>query len=180
VAGFPSPRSYTPFSLSVGLCVCVLSLSVCMYAWIAVGVCACLYLCLSPHRCLDVPHKSWLKTWLRPWRKRKVGGPIAWSIGYYTEQTRTWVNAQRDGRPAEYRWRPLFNAAACLTSTTRVPCSNAAKSRNPLKLHGVPQTNKTISAACGPKFTILWGLVEEILLLKIFFWLSIHALVAKI
>jgi len=25
--------------------------------------------------------------------------------------TRMWVNAQRDGRPAEYRWRPLFNAA---------------------------------------------------------------------
>jgi len=22
-----------------------------------------------------------------------------------------WSNAQRDGRPAEYRWRPLFNAA---------------------------------------------------------------------
>jgi len=22
-----------------------------------------------------------------------------------------WINAQRDGRPAEYRWRPLFNAA---------------------------------------------------------------------
>ena len=22
-----------------------------------------------------------------------------------------WVNAQRDGCPAEYRWRPLFNAA---------------------------------------------------------------------
>jgi len=21
-----------------------------------------------------------------------------------------WVNAQRDGRLAEYRWRPLFNA----------------------------------------------------------------------
>jgi len=25
--------------------------------------------------------------------------------------TRMWVNAQGDGRPAEYRWRPLFNAA---------------------------------------------------------------------
>jgi len=37
-----------------------------------------------------------------------------------------WVNAQRDGRPAEYRWRPLFNAALWLTSTTRVPCSNAS------------------------------------------------------
>ena len=22
-----------------------------------------------------------------------------------------WANAQRDDRPAEYRWRPLFNAA---------------------------------------------------------------------
>ena len=26
-------------------------------------------------------------------------------------RTRMWVNAQHDGRPAEYRWRPLFNAA---------------------------------------------------------------------
>jgi len=26
-------------------------------------------------------------------------------------RTGMWANAQRDGRPAEYRWRPLFNAA---------------------------------------------------------------------
>jgi len=45
----------------------------------------------------------------------------------------------------------------------------------------VPQTNETISAASGPKFTMLWGHVEEILLLnKFFFRLSIHALFAKI
>jgi len=25
--------------------------------------------------------------------------------------TRMWPNAQPDGRPAEHRWRPLFNAA---------------------------------------------------------------------
>ena len=25
--------------------------------------------------------------------------------------TRVWANAQRDGRPAEHRWRPLSNAA---------------------------------------------------------------------
>jgi len=25
--------------------------------------------------------------------------------------TRMWANAQRDGRPTEYRWHPLFNAA---------------------------------------------------------------------
>jgi len=27
------------------------------------------------------------------------------------EQTRMWANAQPDDRPAEHRWRPLFNAA---------------------------------------------------------------------
>jgi len=27
------------------------------------------------------------------------------------EATRMWANAHRDGRPAEYRWRPLFNTA---------------------------------------------------------------------
>ena len=82
-----------------------------------------------------------------------------------------WANAQRDGRHAEYRWSPLLNAAVWLTPTTRVPCSNAAKTRNPLKLPGVAQTNETISAASGPKFTILCGHVEEIglLLLHKFF-----------
>jgi len=58
------------------------------------------------------------------------------------------ANAQRDGRPVEYRWRLVFNAAVWL-------CSNAAKTRNLLKFAGVPQTNETISAASGPKFTIL-------------------------
>jgi len=62
-----------------------------------------------------------------------------------------------------------------------MPCSNAAKTRKPLKVAGVPQTPEMISASSGPKFTILWALVEEILLLnKFFFRLSIHALVAKI
>jgi len=61
-----------------------------------------------------------------------------------------WANAQRDGCPAEYGWRPLFNAAVWLTPTTRVRCSNAAKKRNPLKLPGVPQINEMISAASGP------------------------------
>ena len=52
-----------------------------------------------------------------------------------------WANAQSDGRPVEYKWRPLFNAAKF--------------GLHPLKFAGVPQTNETISAASGPKFTIL-------------------------
>jgi len=43
-----------------------------------------------------------------------------------------------------------------------MPCSNGAKTRNPLKFAGVPQTTGSISAASGPKFTILWGHVEDI------------------
>jgi len=34
--------------------------------------------------------------------------------------TRMWANAQHDGRPAEYKWRPLFNAAVWLTPITTV------------------------------------------------------------
>jgi len=50
-----------------------------------------------------------------------------------------------------------------------VPCSDAAKTRNQLKCGRVPQSNETISAASGPKFTILWGHLEDILLLNEFF-----------
>jgi len=57
-----------------------------------------------------------------------------------------------------------------LTPTTRVACSNAAKMRKPLKFAGVLQTTELISAVSGPKFTILWGHVEEILLLNKFFF----------
>jgi len=50
-----------------------------------------------------------------------------------------------------------------------MPCSNAAKMRKPLKVAGLPQTPERISAASMPKFTILLGHVEEILLLNKFF-----------
>jgi len=80
-----------------------------------------------------------------------------------------WANAQRDGRPAEYRWCPLFNAAVWLTPTTRVPCSNAAKKRNQLKFAGVPKTRQRISAVSRQKFTILSERVEEVLLFNKFF-----------
>ena len=83
----------------------------------------------------------------------------------------------------------LTNIGGALCSTPQsladahyyMPCSNAAKTQNPLKFAGVPQTPEPISAVSGPKFTILSGHVEEVLVLnKFFFRLSIHALVAKI
>jgi len=71
-----------------------------------------------------------------------------------------WANAQRNGRPAEYKWRSLFNAAVWLTPTTRVPCSNAAKTRNPLKVAGVPKLTKRSQPLVGrssPYCKDMWG-----------------------
>ena len=50
-----------------------------------------------------------------------------------------------------------------------MPCSNAAKTRKPLKVARVPKTPEMISAASGPKFTILWAHAERVLLLSKFF-----------
>jgi len=36
---------------------------------------------------------------------------VYYRIGSKKIKTRMWANAQRDGRLAEHRWRPLFNAA---------------------------------------------------------------------
>jgi len=57
----------------------------------------------------------------------------------------------------------LPNVGGALCSTPQsladahyyIACSNAAKTRNQLKFGRVPQTNETISAASGLKFTIL-------------------------
>ena len=70
---------------------------------------------------------------------------------------------------------PNIGGALCstpqsvLTPTTPVTCSNAAKTRNPLKFAGVPQTGQPISSVSGPKFTILPAHVEVILMLNKFF-----------
>ena len=51
-------------------------------------------------------------------RGQAIGAPLQkiWKshsipISTKTRLTRMWANAQPDGRPAEHRWRPLFNAA---------------------------------------------------------------------
>jgi len=68
-----------------------------------------------------------------------------------------------------------------LASDERHRCSNEAKTRSPLNFAGVSETLEPILAVSGPKFAILWGHVEEILLFNKFsFPLSTHALVVKI
>jgi len=81
-----------------------------------------------------------------------------------------WANSQRDGRPAEYRWHPLFNAAK-FGWRPLIKCSAVTLPRRETRwnMMGVPLTRQSISAVSGPKFTILWEHVKEILLLNKFF-----------
>jgi len=60
-----------------------------------------------------------------------------------------WAHAQPDGRPAEHRWRPLFNAAkfGWRTLLDAVP----AKTQNPLKFAEVPQTRQQIYSREWPE-----------------------------
>ena len=63
---------------------------------------------------------------------------------------------------------PNIGGALCSTPQSLtdahywIPCSNAAKTQNPLKFEGVPQTCQQILAASGLKFTILRGHVGDI------------------
>ena len=56
-----------------------------------------------------------------------------------------WANAQRDGRPVEYRWRPLFSAAVWL-------CSNAAKTRPKLT-----KRSQLLVVRSSPYCKDMWG-----------------------
>ena len=89
----------------------------------------------------------------------------------FQHRTRVWANAQRDGRPASVQRRNVW-----LTPITTLPCSNTARTRNPFKFTGVPQTRQQISAISTSKFTILRGHVQEVSAFNSYFRLSIHAL----
>jgi len=61
--------------------------------------------------------KNWSDEWLLQLNIDKcktvsyyVKNPICTQYHIIHENTRMWANAQPDGRPAEHKWRPLFNA----------------------------------------------------------------------
>ena len=72
------------------------------------------------------------------------------------------VNAQRGGRPVEYRWRPLFDAAK-FGWRPLLECRAVTLPRHENCWNWQPQTRQQISAISRPQFTVLWGHVEDIL-----------------
>jgi len=69
-------------------------------------------------------------------------------------KTRMWANVQRDGRPVEYRWRPLFNAAN-FGWRPLLEYRPVTLPRRETRWHfaKVPQSRQQISAATGLTFT---------------------------
>ena len=86
----------------------------------------------------------------------------------YTQETRMLANAQRDGRPAEHRWCLLFNSAKSGWRPLLYAVQSRCQEAKPVEICRGAQTPETISGVSGLTFTILWGHVEDILLLSNF------------
>jgi len=97
------------------------------------------------------------------------------------EKTRMWANAQRDGRPAEYRWRPLFNAAK-FGWRPILECRAVTLPRRETRWNylGCPKLAKRFQPLVGRSSPYCGNMWRRYCCLTCFFRLSICALVAKI
>jgi len=68
-------------------------------------------------------------------------------VGSPFKETRMCANAQRDGRPAEYRWRPLFNAAVWLTPLLECRAVKRYQDTKPVEISwGAPNYRTNLSS----------------------------------
>jgi len=92
-----------------------------------------------------------------------------------------WANAQRDGRPAEHRWRSLFNAAKFGWCSLLYCCAVMLPRREGRwNLEGCPKLvnrSQPLVGRSSPYYEDMWRRYQ---CLTGFFRLSIHALAAKI
>jgi len=98
-----------------------------------------------------------------------------------SNKTRMWANAQRDGRPAKYRWCPLFNAAK-FGWRPLLECRAVMLLRRESRwnLQGCPKLANRSQPSVGrssPYYEDMW---RRYRFNKFFFRLSIHASAAKI
>jgi len=97
-----------------------------------------------------------------------------------TRRTRMWANAQRDGRPAEYRWHPVFNAAKIgwrpLLECRAVTLPRRETRWNLQGCHKLANGSQPLVGWSSPYYEDMW---RRYCCLTSFFRLSIHALVLK-
>ena len=94
--------------------------------------------------------------------------------------TRMWANAQRNGRPAEYRWRPLFNAAK-FGWRPLLECRAVTLPRRETRwnLQGCPKLPDRSQPLVGRSSPYCGDIWMRYCCLTSFFRLSICALVAR-
>jgi len=122
-------------------------------------------LLITPKIVISLTHCSiniWISKLLRNRQEVRNGASQALQyIKFIAVFTRMWTSAQRDGRLAEYSWYRLQRRKVWLTPTTRVPCSNAAKMRNPLSFWGAPNSPTDLSqpvlGQSSPYCEDMWG-----------------------
>ena len=124
-----------------------------------------------------MPSAQRRKVWLTPTtgvpcsNAANIGDRKTWTQSKFF----TWQNSIRGKSPRKCMYvytSPGDGQTSCkvwLASVERRRCSSKGKRSNPLKFAGVPQTNEPISAASGPKSTILWGIWERYCCLQVFF-----------
>jgi len=74
-------------------------------------------------------------------------------------QVEMWANAQRDGCPAEHRWRPLFNAAVWLMPTTRCRTVTLPRRETHWNLQGCPKLanrSQPLLGRSSPYYEDMW------------------------
>jgi len=98
-----------------------------------------------------------------------------------TKKLEMWANAQRDGRPAEYRWRPLSNATK-FGWRPLLECHAVTLSRRKTRwnLQGCPKLVNRSQLLVGRSSPYCEDMWRRYCCLTSFFQLLIRALVAKI
>jgi len=110
-----------------------------------------------------------------------IACPVDKILSVIRYKTRMWANSQRDGRPAEYRCRPLFNAANFgwrpLPEWRAVTLPRRKSRWNLLEFPKLPNRSQPLLGRSSPYCGYMWRVIA---VWQVFFRLSIHALVAKI
>ena len=145
------------------------------------------------HKQCDIFHYIWqyecsfpvfpIRKWLIPKHNFNFKFRAVAKVDYIklTFKLETWVNAQRDNRPAEYRWRPLFNVDKFgWRSLLECRAVTLPRRKTRWNLQGCPKLanrSQPLVRRSSPYYEDMW---RRCRCLTSFFRLSIHASAAKI
>ena len=121
------------------------------------------------HRMPFLPQPS---QFILAWKRHQICWLAYRVVVVNNNNTRMWASAQCDGRPAEYRWRPLFNAAKfgwCRLLECRAVTLPKCETR--WNLQGCPKLanrSQLLRGQSSPYYQDMWGVGEVSMFNKFF------------